>query len=221
MAEPKVMHGFERIGAVAPEDQVHELPGLLPNLTGVILAGGASRRMGQNKAVMPYGGVPLIERIFRQMSQICVEIVVVTNTPELYPFLPCPKVKDEIPGVGPLAGIHSALKYSRTRYIAVVACDMPWMSTDLIRTLALNRDGSDVVVPEGEKGMEPLHAVYSKNCLPAIEKAIAGGKGRIISFFEDVKVKVMPLQQTAEIDPSLRAFRNINTVQDYLALEKP
>ncbi|MBJ6727122.1 molybdenum cofactor guanylyltransferase [Geomonas sp. Red875] len=211
------MFGIDRIGgAPADENLGHAAgPELLPNVTGVILAGGQSRRMGSNKAVLPYGGVPLIERIYRQMSELFVETVVVTNTPELYPFLPCPKVKDQYPGMGPLAGIHAALNYSRTRYIAVVACDMPWISTRLIRELAGFRDGSDVILPEGDHGLEPLHAIYSKECIPFIEESLNADRRRIVSFFDRVKVQVMTLDQTSQIEPSLRAFRNINTVQEY------
>ncbi|MCM0082982.1 molybdenum cofactor guanylyltransferase [Geomonas sp. Red32] len=200
-----------------PEREVH--PGLLPGVTAVILAGGQSRRMGSNKAVLPYGGVPLIERIYRQVSELCAETVVVTNTPELYPFLPCPKVKDVYPGMGPLAGIHAALSQSRTRYILTVACDMPWISPALFRALAAEPGGWDVVIPEGDHGMEPLHALYSRDCLPAIESMLKQERRRVVSFFDQVRVKVFPMEQTVQHDPSLRAFRNINTVQEYLALQ--
>ncbi|GFO56708.1 hypothetical protein GMSM_37150 [Geomonas sp. Red276] len=194
-------------------------PALLPDVTAVILAGGQSRRMGRNKAVLPYGGVPLIERIYRQVNELCADTVVVTNTPELYPFLPCPKVKDLYPGMGPLAGIHAALTHSRTRYILTVACDMPWISPALFRALAREARGWDVVIPEGDHGMEPLHALYSRDCLPAIEAMLQQERRRVVSFFDQVRVKVFPMEQTARHDPSLRAFRNINTVQEYLALE--
>ncbi|HJV64342.1 MAG TPA: molybdenum cofactor guanylyltransferase [Geomonas sp.] len=201
------------------QEEVSSTSGLLPGVTGVILAGGASRRMGSNKAVLPYGGTTLIERIYRQVSTLCAEVMVVTNTPEVYPFLPCPKVQDIYPGMGPLAGIHAALSQSRTGYILAVACDMPWINPALVRALASGREGWDVVIPEGEKGMEPLHALYSTRCLPAVEKALSDHRGRIVSFFDDVRVKVLLLSETAQLDPGLRAFRNINTVQDYLALE--
>ena len=101
----------------------------------MILAGGSSTRMKSNKALLPYSGELFIERIYRQLSEVFPEVILVTNAPEQYRFLPCRMVPDEFPGMGSLAGIHAGLKQSRTEHIFVVACDMPYLNSDLIRLI--------------------------------------------------------------------------------------
>lgn len=187
----------------------------IAGITGVILAGGPSSRMGSNKALLPYQGGRFIEAIHRQIAELFEEVLVVTNAPELYGFLSCRKAPDLIPGMGALSGIHSGLVHSRTPHVFVVACDMPYLRPDLIRRLAEDAGGHDVVVPEGEKGLEPLHAVYGRDALPAIEEALHGGKGRIVSFFDRVRVKKVVRDEVALFDPGFVSFRNINTPEDY------
>ena len=99
--------------------------------------------------------------------------------------------------------------------IFVVACDMPRLAPDLIRHLCSLADGTDVVVPEGEGGIEPLHAVYRRGVLPAVEDALRNGQCRVVSFFDRVRVRRVPLAEVERIDPDLRAFRNINTPEEY------
>jgi molybdopterin-guanine dinucleotide biosynthesis protein A len=160
---------------------------MVSGVTAVILAGGNSTRMKSNKALLPYRGERFIERIYRQLADIFPEVILVTNTPEMYRFLPCRKVSDHFPGMGSLAGIHAGLSHSTTPHIFVVACDMPDLNDTLIRQLVAKADGNDVVIPESEGGMEPLHAVYGKGCLPAMEKTLSSGKRRIVECFEQLK----------------------------------
>lgn len=187
-------------------------------VTGVILAGGVSSRMGSNKALLPYRGGRFIESIHRLLDELFDEVLLVTNTPEQYDFLPCRKVEDLYPGVGALAGLHAGLQRSRTPYIFAVACDMPYLNPDLISMLAGCRGRSDVVIPHGEKGPEPLHALYGKGCLPAMERSLQAGRRRIVSFFDEVRVWDVTPAQVAAIDPRYDSFKNINTPDDYFAL---
>ncbi|HZW35647.1 MAG TPA: formate dehydrogenase accessory sulfurtransferase FdhD, partial [Candidatus Deferrimicrobiaceae bacterium] len=108
----------------------------IEGITGVILAGGTSSRMGSHKALLPYQGGRFIDAIHRQMASLFREVLVVTNTPELFDFLPCRKVPDLIPGMGVLSGIHSGLQHSPTSYVFVVGCDMPNLNPALIRHIA-------------------------------------------------------------------------------------
>ncbi|NVN89931.1 MAG: molybdenum cofactor guanylyltransferase [Desulfuromonadales bacterium] len=189
-------------------------------VTAVILAGGTSSRMMSNKALLTYRGERFIERIFRQLSEIFPEVILVTNSPELYPFLPCRIVADIYPGMGSLAGIHAGLTQSVTPYIFVVACDMPDLNKQLIRHLVSKAEGVDVVIPESGSGLEPLHAVYGTGCLPAMNDALSSGNSKIIACFDQLKVDVVSRQEIAGIDPSFRSFRNINTPEEYLRIRQ-
>lgn len=184
-------------------------------VTAVILAGGKSTRMKSNKALLPYSGELFIERIHRQLSALFPEVILVTNTPEMYRFLPCTMVPDEFPGLGSLAGIHAGLKHSKTEHIFVVACDMPYLNSELMRRMISKAQESDVVIPESDGGFEPLHAVYSKNCLPAMEAALKDGKIKIVDCLDWKKVTVLSREEIAAVDPEFHSFRNINTPEEY------
>jgi len=190
----------------------------IPNVTGVILAGGQSSRMGSNKALLPFQGGRFIEAIYRQFAELFPEVLLVTNTPEQYNFLPCRKVADLYPGLGALAGLHAGLHHAANPYIFAVACDMPWLNNTLIRRLAAQRHAADVVIPQTENGLEPLHALYGKQCLGPMEEALSTNRRRIISFFPQVRVQQLPPEQIAAIDPAFDSFRNVNTPEDYYQL---
>src|SRR6185369_5471024 len=130
------------------------------DVTAVILAGGQSSRMGSNKALLPYRGGRFIEAIHRQLLELFPQVLLVTNNPEQYEFLNCRKVADCFPGMGALAGLHAGLHHATTPYIFAVACDMPYLNSALIRRLAALRHDADVIIPQGENGLEPLHAIY-------------------------------------------------------------
>ncbi len=187
----------------------------IKGITCIILASGASSRMGSNKALLPYQGGRFIEVIHRQMEALFRDVLIVTNTPELFDFLPCRNVPDLIPGMGPLSGIHSGLRHSETPYVFAVACDMPYLNPDLIRHLASLAEGIDVVIPETGKGLEPLHAIYGKNALAPMEEALHAGKGRIVSFFDKVRIRKVTREEVSRFDPAFQSFRNINTPEDY------
>ena len=189
-------------------------------ITGVILAGGVSSRMGSNKALLPYRGGRFIESIHRLLGELFDDVLLITNTPEQYDFLPCRKAGDLYPGMGTLAGLHAGLQQSVTPYIFAVACDMPYLNPDLIAMLAGFRDRGDVVIPHGEKGAEPLHALYGKGCLPAMERSLDAGRRRIVSFFPEVRVWEVTPGEVARIDPGFDSFKNINTPDDYFALRE-
>jgi FdhD protein len=192
----------------------------IPGVTGVILAGGAASRMGSNKALLPYKGGRFIEAIYRQLTEIFAEVLLVTNSPEQYAFLPCRKVPDLFPGMGALAGIHAGLQHSETPAIFAVACDMPYLNSSLIRHLAGQADEGGVLIPESPLGFEPLHAVYGKGCLAAIEVTLLQGERRIVSFFKRTNIKKIGPDEIARFDPDFDSFRNINTPADYYRLRE-
>ena len=180
----------------------------ITDVTGVILAGGHSSRMGGNKALLPYRGGRFIEAIHRLLIDIFPEVILVTNNPEQYTFLPCRKVPDLFEGMGVLAGIHSGLHHSSSPAIFAVACDMPYLVEGLIRHMASRADAGGVLIPESPSGLEPLHAVYGKGCLAAIEATLLSGQRRIVSFFDRINVSRMNVEQVACYDPSFVSFLN-------------
>ena len=128
----------------------------VPGVTGVILAGGASRRMGSNKALLLHTSGRIIEGIYRTLAELFEEVIIVTNTPQLYQFLPCRKVADIYPGKGVLSGIHSGLSHGSNSAAFVVACDMPQLQGELIRHLTTLAQGVDLVLPRTAGGLEPV-----------------------------------------------------------------
>lgn len=192
--------------------------GKIVGVSAVILAGGESRRMGSDKSLLPWHGGRFIEHIHRQLDELFDEVVIVTNSPSLYTQIPCRKVPDIYYKQGSLAGIHSGLCHARNERIFVVACDMPFLSEEVIRALCIYDRQAEVVIPRGEQGLEPLHACYAKSCLPAIEAVLDAGKKRIVGFFPQVAVAEMAPAEVRKIDPEGLSFRNINTPEEYFAL---
>jgi molybdopterin-guanine dinucleotide biosynthesis protein A len=190
-------------------------------LTGVILAGGRSRRLGQDKALLELAGIPLLVRVMERLQSMCDDIIIAGQL-ETRMLLPGARiVGDLLAGSGALGGIHSGLSASRTPYSLVVACDMPFLSTSLlrymIRQIGVHDDGApDVVIPRINGYTEPLHALYSCRCLKPIEEYIEQGGGRIVSFFSRVRVRYVEAVEVDRFDPEHRSFFNINTPDDWL-----
>ncbi len=204
--------------AACPERVHGVLPAKISDVAGVILAGGESRRMGRNKALMEVNGETIIETAYRRMAELFDEVLLVTNSPEAYDFIPCRKVADTFPGKGPLGGIHAALSSCTAERAFVTACDMPDLNLHLIRELSSMSGGVDVVIPETPAGLEPLHAVYDKSCLPKMEQMLRAGERRLLSFIDLAEIRVVPHGQINDLDPDYSSFRNINTPEDYRQL---
>jgi len=189
-------------------------------VTGLVLAGGASRRMGRNKAFLELRGRPLIEIVIAQMAQVCAEVLVVVSDPQPYLRLGVPLVEDRFRGVGVLGGLHAGLSAASHELTVAVGCDMPFLQPPLLRAFIGWAEGYDVVVLRQGEGVEPLHGVYRRSCLPPLEEAIRAGERRIISFFPRVRVRHVTAEEVAPFDPELRAFRNINTPEEWAQVVK-
>lgn len=194
--------------------------GKIEGVTGAILAGGSSSRMGRNKALMEVGGVPIITRTYRTMAEMFHEVIIVTNTPQEYDFLPCRKVPDIHSEVGSLAGLHSALVHSTSGQTFVTACDMPFVDAHIIRHLcSLRQDEYDAVIPFSEGGQEPLHAVYSSRCKQVFETAIKNGNRKILDILAKMNTRLVTWEEIKAVEGSTTSFLNVNTQEEYGSIQ--
>lgn len=192
-------------------------------LTLVIQAGGESRRMGADKALLPFLGQPLILRPLNRLARLADEVLVTANQPENYLFLGLTLIPDLLPGFGALSGLYTALSAASHPYVAVVACDMPFASPELFAVeLALLREtGADAVIPRSEAGTEPFHAVYRREtCLPYLRSALDTSKRRVDAWFSQVNIRYLTPAEILPYDPDQRAFLNINTPEELIEAEK-
>ncbi len=180
-----------------------------------ILAGGQSRRMGQDKAFLPVGGRPVIERVIQRVASLSDDVTIVTNTPDPYRHLGLRMVSDVYPGKGSLGGIYTAIRAARHRYCLVVACDMPFLNPDLLRYLMSLAPGFDVVIPRIREFPETMYATYGKGCLDPIERRLLADRLKITGFFDDVRVRYVERDDVARFDPAFRSFLNMNTPADW------
>ncbi len=189
------------------------MPLSLP-LTGVVLAGGQSRRLGRDKALLEFGGQTLLARSVETLAPLCREVIVVTNSPQAHAHPAARLVGDLLPGMGSLGGIYSGLVAAGTHYSLVVGCDMPFLNPAVISYLASQAPGFDVIMPRRDQLLEPLHSIYSKPCLPFIKDLLDRRHLRIYDFLPHVRVRYVDEKELAPWDPDHRSFRNINTPQD-------
>jgi molybdopterin-guanine dinucleotide biosynthesis protein A len=178
--------------------------------------------MGRDKALMPFLGETLIERVIRRLAPLKAEMLVTTNQPDGYRFLGLPLISDELPGRGALGGLLTALDAARTPLVAVVACDMPFINTCLIKAqheLLINQEW-DAVVPRSFSDCEPFHAVYRKHvCLPAVQAALASGHRRADSWLSKVRTRWLAPDECKLYDPEGLSFTNLNTPEEFKQAE--
>lgn len=186
-------------------------------VTSIILAGGKNLRLGRNKAFEVIGGKTIIERVFERLEPISSQIVVVTSWVEfdIELNLDVEIVADIYPDMGPLGGIYTGLTASTSNVNIVTACDMPFLNTELLEYMTEILTSYDAVVPRlANEMIEPLHAVYSKNCLSRIDKRLAANKLSIHAFLEEANVRYLEEDESRKIDPELLSFFNINYQTD-------
>lgn len=186
-------------------------------MTGVVLAGGKSRRLGRDKAFEVIGRSSLVERAVRLLSPLH-EVIIVTSRQGVSSLntekLGARVVADIYTDRGPLGGIHSGLKAISTDYALVVACDMPFLNWDLLRYEIGLRQGFDAVVPRLSGLPDALHSVYGRGCLPAIERQMAEAKPKVTILLEAVRVRYMEQEEVERYDPRHLSFFNVNSPSD-------
>jgi molybdopterin-guanine dinucleotide biosynthesis protein A len=184
-------------------------------ISGVIQAGGHSVRMGgRPKALIELGGRPIIARVLAALAPAVDEMLLVTNTPELYTFLALPMVGDLYADHGSLGGIYSGLKAVSGTAALVVACDMPFLHPDVVKLVASRAGQGDVVIPRVGTRLETMHAAYGKACLPHIAERLVARKLKIVDFLARVRVVEIAEADIARFRDPRIAFMNVNTPDD-------
>lgn len=184
--------------------------------TAIILAGGKSSRMGEDKALMRFGDRPLLQRVVDELRPNFEDLILVTNQPEQHLHIPDIRIVTDVePGQGPLGGIFAGLLASRGTHNLVVGCDMPFLNHLLLDYLWSLRTWGDVVVPLTHEALAPICAVYDRAVLPTIADALHAGERRVMGLYPRLKVHYVREDELLPYDPELRSLRNLNTPEDY------
>jgi molybdopterin-guanine dinucleotide biosynthesis protein A len=183
-------------------------------VSGIILAGGYSTRMGFDKGLADFRGKPLIQYSIEILQPICSRIIISTNSPA-YHKLGFPVQIDILPGAGPMGGIYSSLLHSETEHNLVLPCDMPFVTPGLLQRILENREGYQVVLPASKPGFpEPLIGYYHKNNITAMPGFIERGNVKLIDYIETTFYRIIPVYSDSN------QFININTPEDFRKLAK-
>lgn len=197
----------------------------ISSLTGIILAGGKSSRVGLNinKAQIKLAGKSLIDWVISKLTSLDnlkEEDVIIVGSKEKYPHFKR-VVQDIFPQKGPLGGIFSGLKASTSQYNLVVGCDMPFLEARLLQYMREKIDSNDVIIPRYNGGyIEPLCAVYSKKCIEVMEKNIQSGILSVRKIFPHLKIKFINDEEIKRFDPKFYSFFNVNLKSDFKKAEK-
>lgn len=187
----------------------------------IILAGGRNTRMqGIDKAFLEIDGEPFIARIIKALKGLVSEIIVVTNTPEKYGKFKVKLAKDDAAGKGPLMGIYCGLKASGAQYNFVVACDMPFIKPALIKFMLDKKRTYDILLYRDSEKFHTLFGIYSKACIPQIEKMIEKSELRVSGIFNKLKLRLLDKKDAESIDPHMLSFLNINSPAELKAAGK-
>ncbi len=184
------------------------------DITGVILVGGKSRRMGQDKAFLEVDGRPIFERLLEVFRTCFSRLLLIGDREERFAGYGLPVLPDLYPGSA-LGGLYTGLFHAQTDYVFVTSCDLPFPNGELIRHLSSLREGYDAVVPVTAGGYEPLFALYAKSCLGPIRELLESGDFCAYGYYPQVRVRYVASEELARFDRDGRAFLNINTPEEF------
>jgi molybdopterin-guanine dinucleotide biosynthesis protein A len=185
------------------------------DLSAIVLAGGRSRRFKSDKALLVWGGEPMIVRLVRLLKPEFATVLVVTGPTRRYTaILDVPILEDAVKGKGPLGGIYTGLLASPTEDNLVLACDMPLLDLRVVSLLERERDGCEAVVAEVNGHLEPLLGIYKKSCLARIARSLEQGALAVHDLLASLQTRVIPEARIRAVDPELRSFANVNTQEE-------
>jgi molybdopterin-guanine dinucleotide biosynthesis protein A len=194
-------------------------------VTGLILAGGESRRMGRDKAFLPWGRTTLIEHLLERLRPVTDELIVAVNPArsrtggakdaQAFRRLQASVVVDCVPDAHALGGLYTGLRAASHALCFVCACDTPFLDPGLVRVLARQADGYDLVIPATGEGLQPLQAVYRKTVLPAVEELLRAGRREVRALLPMVRARIVDFRSFAPLEPQALGFFNVNTPEGY------
>ncbi len=181
-------------------------------LDGLVLAGGRGHRLGFDKGLVRFGGVPLLRIVVERVAQVCREVVVAVNLPDRYEGLALPArlVTDESPGLGPLSGLQVGLRTCQTTHVLVAACDLPFLNVELLRHMARLPRSYQALVPWRDGRWQPLHAIYARSCLEAVDAMAAASGGSMEELLGLLEVRRLSEEEMNQLDPDGLSFLNVN-----------
>lgn len=183
------------------------------DVTGVILAGGRSRRMGTDKAMLDFHGVPFIRRIADVLLEVFPRVVVSCAAGDGYSFLSLPEIKDIYPDCGPLGGIHAALRSCQTPYIFVLSCDVPFISKALVHDILVNAESGTISIAEADGQIHPLIGLYPQHILPRLSDTLKRGHCRMTTFING------DVHRSIDVGRFRNEAMNINSPEDYRSID--
>ena len=185
-------------------------------MTGLIIAGGKSRRLGVDKRFLDIGGRTCLQRVLDSYRGIFEDVLIVADTVEPFKSLGVRVVVDLIPGRAALGGLYTGLHYAASERVFAAAADMPWIDPATIQIVLDRVCAGDIVIPDLEGKLQPMHAVYSKSCLPFLRALVEAGTLKMQELCKCPELRVQRIPQSAftAVDPDLRSFFNINTPED-------
>lgn len=189
---------------------------LITDVTGVVLAGGKSTRMGQDKRFLCIGGQTLLERALCTMCALFQQVCVVIAQDSLPPPAQVPVFRDVVPDSGSLGGLYTGLREASTPYVFIAACDMPFLNGNLVKQMIGLKEEADIVVASWKTRLQPTHAIYSKRCMASFEDMIRKQEVKIQDIFQQpsLTVRFMTENEVRQIDPEGRSFINVNDPAD-------
>jgi molybdopterin-guanine dinucleotide biosynthesis protein A len=190
-------------------------------VTGIVLAGGQSRRMGVDKALLRIDGETFLEIAASRLRPLCRQILIAAHPEQPLPEIEgCRIVTDEEPGQGPLAGLVAGIANSDDEWHLALACDFPLVSTRILGFICERVQSADAVVPRADGRLQPLVAGYSRACLEPGRRALASGQRAMTAMLDQVKVRVLEEEELRSADPELDSFMNVNTWDEYEAVRR-
>ena len=182
------------------------------DISGFILAGGKSSRMGTDKALLWFQNEPLLKHMIRLIEPFCINVALSGQNTD-YDRFNVNMVPDMFSGCGPIAGIYSSLYHSSTDLNLIISVDVPFVNEELIRYLILNFGEYDCIIPEHNSGVEPLVGLYHKRILPVLEEMIKNGDNKLMNLLAKLNTRFLSCNNLISKYP--RLFMNINSPEDY------
>jgi molybdopterin-guanine dinucleotide biosynthesis protein A len=191
-------------------------------VTGLIIAGGRSRRLGVDKRFLEIGGRPCIQRVIEAYQGLFKEVLIVADATEPFMSLGVKVVVDLIQGRATLGGLYTGLHFASHDRVFAAASDMPWLSPAAIRVVIDQAESGDIVIPDLAGKLQPMHAAYAKTCLPVLRSLVEAGRLKVQDFCMNPELRVHRIPEAAfrDVDPELHSFFNINTPEDLAQAKK-